>query len=72
MTRVGDSVSVSCAAAIVEAVTSAGRDGVPGGHLYAVMMQYMTLQCFEEIMGRLVRAKLLRKCGQCYYSAEFK
>lgn len=67
-----DDALVAIGAAIVESVRSAGREGVPGGHIYAVVMTHLTLQGFEEMMGRLVQAKLLRKCGQCYYSAEFK
>lgn len=53
--------------AIKDAVDEAGPMGAPGGHLYAAVMSFMTLEQFETIMGVLVKAKLVEKRGQCYF-----
>lgn len=61
----GTAVAIGCA--VVETVKEAGADGVPGGHLYAVLMSKCTMTQFEDIMARLCQMKLLEKRGQCYY-----
>ena len=55
--------------AIVDTVRQSGAQGAPGGHLYAALMASgCTLSQFEQIMGALVEAGLLRKRGQCYFA----
>lgn len=55
---------------IVEVIDNSSQTfGVPGGHLYAMLMQYMNLDTFEKIMGALVKAGKITKRGECYYSA---
>jgi hypothetical protein len=55
--------------AIIEAVKAAGPLGAPGGHIYAALMgQGCTLQQYESLMDALVRAKKLRRDGECYFA----
>lgn len=42
--------------------------GVPGGHLYAALMDMLNLDQFERIMGTLISVGLVTKRGQCYFS----
>jgi hypothetical protein len=56
--------------AIIDACQAAGTVGVPGGHLYALLMQTgMSLGQFEQIMSTLVGIKKVRKQGDCYFAA---
>ncbi len=59
---------LALADAISEAVNSLSN-GIPAGHLYAMMMQYMTLDQFNMIMGTLVEMKKVRKQGLSYLPA---
>lgn len=62
-----ENTAVAIGCAIVETVKAAGEDGVPGWHLYAVLMGRLALQAFNDIMARLCQMNLLEKRGQCYY-----
>ena len=56
---------------VVETIEKSGSSGVPGGHLYAVLMTYgCTLAQFEYLMGALVETKKIRKSGQLYFVAK--
>lgn len=39
---------------VLEAVKSAGEDGIPSGHLYSVMMGHLSLDEFQFIVSTLV------------------
>ena len=52
--------------AIVDAV-AASPDGLPAGHLYALLMGVLTLHQFEGVMGALVSIGKVRKQGQLYF-----
>ena len=55
--------------AVVEAVGAGGTDGVPGGTLYAALMQQgCTLNQFESLMTALIRAGKVTKRGQLYFA----
>ena len=54
-------------AAFIEAVRASGDLGSPGGHLYAIAMEFMSLEEFEAFMGGIVATGILRKEGQVYY-----
>lgn len=57
--------------AIVESVQASGRDGVPGGTLYAALMTLgCTLEQFEGIMRALVTMRRVEKRGQLYFGGE--
>jgi hypothetical protein len=45
-------------------------EGAPGGHLYAALMQYKSLDQFEAMMRALVEAKRVRRHGDLYFPAE--
>lgn len=62
-----DAVMAVCDA-LLDAVISAGDQGVPGGHLYAGCMTIMNLETFEAIMAAMVRTGNVTKRGQCYYA----
>jgi hypothetical protein len=51
----------------VIAVIHETPDGAPGGHLYAALMQHMTIDQFETLMNVLVEAGRITKRGNCYY-----
>jgi hypothetical protein len=55
------------AGAFIEAVKAGGSLGVPGGVLYAAVIDKVTLAQFQQIMGGLVRAGKLSKRGECYH-----
>lgn len=42
--------------AIQEIVTGAGSQGIPFGHLYAMLMGYMDLQTYHSVIALMVRA----------------
>lgn len=53
--------------ALCDAVAAGGAEGVPGGTLYAALMQQgCSLQRFEELMRMLVDAGRVRKEGHVY------
>lgn len=53
--------------ALVEAVAAGGAEGVPGGTLYAALMQQgCSLQQFDSFMSILVDAGRVRKDGHVY------
>jgi hypothetical protein len=51
----------------VVAVVTETPGGAPGGHLYAALMQYLSLDQFEAMMRVLVAAERIAKRGDCYY-----
>jgi hypothetical protein len=53
---------------IVESVRDVGTMGAPSGPMYAALMQYMTLEQYQTIMGGLVAAGKLRQVGHVYYA----
>ena len=53
---------------IVESVRDVGTMGAPSGQMYAALMQYMTLEQYQTIMGGLVAAGKLRQVGHVYYA----
>ncbi len=58
------------AGAIIDTVKASEPLGAPGGTMYAALMAHgCTIQQFEQIMGGLVRANLLRKQGEVYHIA---
>jgi len=42
--------------AIQEIVVAAGSQGIPSGHLYAMLMGYMDLQTYQTMIGLMVKA----------------
>jgi hypothetical protein len=53
---------------IISSVRESGPFGAPGGHIYAALMAVgCTIHQYEQIMAGLVRAKMLRKSGDCYH-----
>ena len=42
--------------AIQEIVTGAGSQGIPSGHLYAMLMGYMDLDTYQNVIALMVRA----------------
>lgn len=69
MTRTADAVVAvrRIADAIIETVNEVGEQGAPGGHIYAVVMQYMSLEQFQQLMRLLVEAGRITRRGECYY-----
>jgi hypothetical protein len=59
-------VRIVCGA-IVDAVKEAGDLGAPGGVLYAVLQEGLSLAQFEQLMSALVRTGKLRREGDLYY-----
>jgi len=54
--------------AIIESVAVAGKQGAPGGSLYAALMTHgFTYEQFEQIMSGLVKTGKLEKRGQLYF-----
>ena len=41
---------------VQEIVTDAGSQGIPSGHLYAMLMTYMDLQTYQTMIGLMVKA----------------
>ena len=42
--------------AIQEIITRAGSQGIPSGHLYAMLMGYMDLDTYQNVIALMVRA----------------
>jgi hypothetical protein len=54
--------------AMIETIEEMGVRGVPGGHLYAMLMSRgCNLETFEIIMGAVCRTGRVVKRGQCYF-----
>ncbi len=51
----------------VETVQEAGTMGAPGGVMYSAVMDKLTLDQFNQIMGALVQAGNLRRSGNLYF-----
>lgn len=41
---------------VQEIITGAGSQGIPSGHLYAMLMTYMDLQTYQTMIGLMVKA----------------
>ena len=54
----------------VTAVVAETPHGAPSGHLYAVLMQHLTLDQFQSLMSVLVEAGRITKRGDRYYPTE--
>jgi hypothetical protein len=54
----------------VTAVVAETPHGAPSGHLYAVLMQHLTLDQFQSLMSVLVEAKRVRRLGNLYFPVE--
>jgi hypothetical protein len=54
------------AEAIIETVNECPQ-GAPAGPMYAAMMQFMSLDTFEQMMRLLVEAGRVRKQGHLYF-----
>lgn len=67
MTKAEEAACVAIAFAIVETCREMGPDGAPGGHLYAALLDKLSLHNFNAMMTRLVRSGLLAKRGNCYH-----
>ncbi len=50
-------------AAVLEAIEGMGIQGVPAGHLYARVMEYMTLDTFDTYIDILVEAGRITNHG---------
>jgi len=58
---------------VAEAITAVVAEcptGAPGGHLYAALMQHITLDQFQSLMSVLVEAGRITKRGDRYYPTE--
>lgn len=51
------------ALAILEAITAAGDNGIPSGHLYAALMGKMSLDTYNKFIDALVCAKKITNEG---------
>lgn len=56
-------LAAQIALAIYDAIMEFGRDGVPSGHLYAVLMGKMSLDIYEVLIGALKSTKLITEDG---------
>ena len=48
---------------ILEAITEAGSDGIPSGHLYSMLMGTISLEIYQSIIDALVKAKEITNKG---------
>ena len=56
---------------VIEAINETGTEGIPGGTLYAMLMQHgCSLSQYEMIMGIIVDAGRASKRGHVYYSTK--
>lgn len=39
------------------------KGSIPSGHLYAMVMGHIDLSCYENMIGVLIRADVIRKTG---------
>ena len=53
----------------IDAVAEAGPQGAPGGVMYAAVMGSMSLSQFQTIMATLCEVGMLRRRGECYFTA---
>ena len=54
-----------------EAVASKGTEGMPSGHLYALMMPaFSDVNQYESMIALMVRTKLLTKTGHVLVAAK--
>ena len=48
---------------IFEAIEEAGENGIPSGHLYAILMEFMSLQTYQAIIDGLTKMGLITHKG---------
>jgi len=54
--------------AVIESVKAAGKQGAPGGPIYAALMVYgVSFEQFQNLMDALIRIGKLRKSGNLYF-----
>lgn len=53
--------AVQVVATIGEAIKSAGADGVPSGHVYAVVMGLMSHQTYNAVIATLIVERLIHE-----------
>jgi len=47
-----------------QAIKKAGQDGIPSSHLYAMLMEYMSLHTYQAMIDVLIKAKQIKNTGQ--------
>jgi len=57
-------------ARIVEETIEATPDGVPGGYIYAALMQYINLDQFYQVMELVMAGGNVKKVGEVYMPIE--
>lgn len=55
---------------VLEAIDASGSRGIPSGHLYAALMQYMTLDQYQGFMAAMVRDGLVTQSGFVFRKVE--
>lgn len=54
---------IEVTAAVYEAISSAGARGIPSGHLYAALMDRVSLEAYESCIAALVRTGLVQRAN---------
>jgi hypothetical protein len=68
MTNEQRAAAMMLAAAIADTIKEAGSDGAIEGHMYAMLMAYMSLEQFQAIMRALVKTGKIRVSNHvCYW-----
>jgi len=60
--------AIQFALALAQSIHAAGPEGIPSGHLYAVVMGKCDLAYYEGAIRLLVNQGIVRKDGQRLYS----
>jgi hypothetical protein len=53
--------------AVTEVIREAGRNGIPSGHLYALLLDRVTLQGYESMIAQIKRTGLVEERGNVLY-----
>lgn len=57
------------ALAVLAAIRDAGERGVPGGMIYAALMQHgCSFDGYQTLMGMMVNAGAIERRGECYFA----
>ena len=56
--------------AINDAIKEAGDFGIPSGHLYATLMEFMSLESYQMIIDGLVRNRMITNKGHLLKSVK--
>jgi hypothetical protein len=46
-----------------QAIKNAGQHGIPSGHLYSMLMEYMSLHTYQAMINVLVQSKQITNKG---------